>query len=125
GSDGGAKHGVHAAGDRREHDLKRHADARQRIWIEVHHELAVERAAERGHGRADDGDGELLARDVDPDRGRRPLVLRDRLERDARSTARTTTAPARGSRNSACRRTEWRTTKASERRSASFPAILR
>ena len=78
---------IDAAGDGGEHDLQRHRDARHRLGIEIHHVLPVDRAAERGQRRADDGHAQLLAQHVDADRGGGILVLGNRLERLAADAA--------------------------------------
>src|SRR5216683_7983672 len=75
---------VHAAEHHGEDDLQRHADARERVRVDVGHVLGVEDAAERGEACGDHRDAELEAGDADPHRGRRRLVFADSLERRPR-----------------------------------------
>src|SRR5437870_730661 len=75
------EHRVHAARNRREHDLERHANPGKGIRIEIHQVLSEHRAAERSQGGTDDGDAQLFARDVDANGGSSILIVGDRLER--------------------------------------------
>ena len=83
GADRRPERDVEAADDGGEHHLQRHRDAAHRVGRDEHLVLAVERAGERGHERAEHRDLELLRGHVDACRGRRVLVLRDRLHRVA------------------------------------------
>ena len=78
---------IDPADDRREDDLQRHRDARNRLGIEIHQVLPVDRAAERGQRGADERHAQLLAHDIDADRCCGVLVLRDSLERLAADAA--------------------------------------
>src|SRR6266436_6628382 len=87
GADGGTEERVHPAEHDREHDAQRHADAGQRVGVHVGDVLRVRDAADGGeHGR-EHRDADLETRDVDADRGRRRLVLADRLHRRTRHRA--------------------------------------
>src|SRR6266850_1437479 len=87
GADGGAEERVHSSEHDREYDAQRDADAGERVGVHVGDVLRVRDAADGGeHGR-EHGDADLEARDVDADRGRRRLVLADRLHRRARHRA--------------------------------------
>src|SRR6266446_466425 len=87
GADGGAEERVHSSEHDREYDAQRDADAGQRVGVHVGDVLRVRDAADGGeHGR-EHCDADLEARDVDADRGRRRLVLADRLHCRARHRA--------------------------------------
>src|SRR5262249_50006047 len=80
-ADGRPQHRVHAAGNRREHDLQRDANPGKGLWIEIHQVLPEHRAAERGQRGTYDGDAQLFTRDVDTNRGSSILIVGDRLQR--------------------------------------------
>src|ERR1700761_5078157 len=86
-ADARTQHRIDPARDRREHDLQRHRDARDRLRVEIHEILAVDRATQRGQRRTDHGDAYLLAHHVDADGGSRILVLADGFQRLAADAA--------------------------------------
>ena len=79
----GPEQRVHPAQHHGEDDAQRHADAGQRVGVRVGEVEREEGAAERSERRGERGDAHLEARDVDAHRGRRRLVLADRLHRRA------------------------------------------
>ena len=79
--DGRPEERVHPAEHHGEDDPQRHADPGQRLGVDVRDVLRVGDAAERGQRRRQHRDADLEPRHVDPDGGRRRLVLPDRLHR--------------------------------------------